>query len=123
MLSQRTEYIMKKTNILYKRIRKAFAIIIAKNLRILCRGLHSGGTTIPGRVARIIDPQLLSELSSEVHTIVITGTNGKTTAVHMAAHMLNALQMQCAYSRNGENMENSLLTVLIDNYDLGKKDL
>lgn len=112
---------MKKTNTLYKRIRKTFAVIIAKSLRALCHGLHSGGTNIPGHAARIIDPQILSELSSEVRTIIITGSNGKTTAVHAAAHMLNALQIQCAYSRNGENMENSLLTVLIDNYDLGKK--
>ncbi len=113
---------MKKTDTLYKKIRKVSAIIIAKTLCILCRGLHSGGTSIPGYVARIIDSQLLSELSSEVQTIVITGTNGKTMAVHMASHMLNTLQIQCAYSRNGENMESSLLTVLIDNYDLRKKE-
>ena len=105
----------------YKRIRKSLAVTATRTLQYLCRILGSSGTTIPGVVAMMIDSELLAELASELRVIVITGTNGKTTAVHMAAHMLHSMKIPCAYSYAGGNMESSILTVLIENYDSRKK--
>ena len=111
---------MKRSDTLYKRIRIALAVITERTLRYTCQKLHRGGTTIPGLAARVIDPQLMAELAAEVRILIITGTNGKTTAVHMAAHMLDSIQIPCAYSRSGENISDSMLTVLTENYSLRK---
>ena len=46
---------------------------------------HGGGTTLPGDVARAIDPTVLRKLTSDLTegSIVITGTNGKTTTARL----------------------------------------
>src|SRR5260370_1983715 len=44
-----------------------------------------GGTTLPGDVARAIDPDVLRKLSRDLNhgAVVITGTNGKTTTARL----------------------------------------
>ena len=61
-------------------IMKILAIIACKLTRFALRILGRGGTALPGRVALRLCPNLLGHLSKGVRTIVITGTNGKTTS-------------------------------------------
>ena len=63
--------------------RAYLALILCKLLRILSRVLHRGGTAMPGRFAMKVCPDLLSRLSSGVKSVVVTGTNGKTTCSRM----------------------------------------
>ena len=105
----------------FRKIQKNTAILTARALHTLCRVLRRGGTSCPGNVAMRIYPDMLSELAAQVKVIIVSGTNGKTTTVHMAAHILHSMQISCAYSHNGENLEESILTVLLNNYDLRKK--
>ena|SRR5438128_9588338 len=46
-----------------------------------------GGTSLPGMIARRIDPNILKEVvgASKAKKIVITGSNGKTTTARMTA--------------------------------------
>ena len=59
---------------------KIFAIIACKLTRLFLRAIGRGGTALPGKVALRICPGLLSYLAKDVNTVVITGTNGKTTS-------------------------------------------
>src|SRR5579871_2110888 len=71
-----------------RRARMALAISAGKLAGASGRMLRvGGGTSLPGMVARRIDPQVLKTVigSSTAKKIVVTGSNGKTTTSRMIA--------------------------------------
>ena len=69
------------------------AVCCAKAISALIQKLKRGnGLTLPGYIARIIDPDILPTLAGMVRKkiIVTTGTNGKTTTNSILCHMLKA---------------------------------
>lgn len=66
-----------------KKIRVFFAVLACKLARTAIRLLGRGGTDFPGRVALKICPDLLGQLAKTVTTVIVTGTNGKTTTSRM----------------------------------------
>jgi UDP-N-acetylmuramyl tripeptide synthase len=73
----------------------------------LSRGLRrGGGTTLPGDVARWVDPSILTKLSRSLGegTVVITGTNGKTTTAALLRHILEAQGKQVVANQAGANL-------------------
>ena len=71
--------------------------------RISGRG---GGTTLPGDVARLIDPHVLRKLSRDLKfgSIVITGTNGKTTTARLISWLLEGAGHRVVSNRSGANL-------------------
>lgn len=65
------------------KIRVMLAVLACKCCRSLIRLLGRGGTDFPGRVALKICPNLLGALAKNVTTVIVTGTNGKTTTSRM----------------------------------------
>ncbi|MHB8571850.1 MAG: DUF1727 domain-containing protein [Candidatus Dormibacteria bacterium] len=65
-----------------------------------------GGTTIPGDVARALDPGLLARLGRGLRlgSMVITGTNGKTTISHVGRTILEAEGLRVVANRSGANL-------------------
>ena len=63
--------------------RTVCAAFVCKATYHALRLLGRGGTSLPGKLALKIDPDYLHQLSRGVRTIVITGTNGKTTSTHI----------------------------------------
>ena len=99
-------------------IKKYAVILLGKLLFRLLRLLLSGGTYLPGKTALRLCPDILSFAAQNVRTILVTGTNGKTTTVHMIAHMLQAEKTPCFASFSGGNEKSSICTEYILNYDL-----
>ena len=66
-----------------KKIRVFFAVLACKLARTAIRLFGRGGTDLPGRIALKICPDLLRELAKTVTTVIVTGTNGKTTTSRM----------------------------------------
>ena len=66
-----------------KKIKVFFAVLACKLARTAIRLLGRGGTDFPGRLALKICPDLLGELAKTVTTVIVTGTNGKTTTSRM----------------------------------------
>ena len=64
-------------------IKTSFAIFMCKFSRLAIRKLGRGGTDMPGRIALKICPDLLGRLAEGVTTVIVTGTNGKTTTSRM----------------------------------------
>lgn len=54
--------------------------MICKIIRLGLRIIGRGGTAFPGKAALRLCPDLLGYLAQDVKTVVITGTNGKTTS-------------------------------------------
>jgi UDP-N-acetylmuramyl tripeptide synthase len=65
-----------------------------------------GGTTLPGDVARAIDPNVLRKLSGDLKqgAIVITGTNGKTTTARLVSWLLEGAGHSVVSNRAGANL-------------------
>ncbi len=71
--------------------------------RITKRG---GGTTLPGDVARAIDPRILTRLAQDLMygSIVVTGTNGKTTTARLVTWLLEGAGHRVVSNRAGANL-------------------
>jgi UDP-N-acetylmuramyl tripeptide synthase len=88
-------------------IRKATAVWAGKATgavsRITGRG---GGTTLPGDIARAIDPHVLTKLSQDLTqgSVVITGTNGKTTTARLISWLLEGAGSKVVANRAGANL-------------------
>src|SRR3989454_10371649 len=67
---------------------------------------RGGGTTLPGDVARAIDPDVLRKLSRDLKkgSIVITGTNGKTTTARLISWLLEGAGHTVVSNRAGANL-------------------
>ncbi|MGN1001867.1 MAG: MurT ligase domain-containing protein [Oscillospiraceae bacterium] len=91
-------------------VKASVAIIVCKGLRLAARVLHRGGTAMPGRVALKICPGLLGVLSRNVHTVAVTGTNGKTTTARMIEKAFSDAGLNYMANRSGANLISGITT-------------
>src|SRR5690242_13974811 len=93
------------------RLRSAAALGRAAGLasRALRRG---GGTTIPGHVARLVDGQVARSLASRLPagTVLVSGTNGKTTTSRLISAALRAAGRTVVHNRAGANLMTGVTT-------------
>lgn len=96
-------------------LRGLLAIWIGKILISVSRLTGKGGSTLPGRVALKVDPQLLARLAAHLPlgTVVISGTNGKTTTAKMLASIFQADDRRVTHNRAGANLISGLTSALI----------
>ena len=90
-----------------KSIRKTAAVLAGKATGALSRvSGRGGGTTLPGDVARAIDPRVLAKLASDLTqgSVVITGTNGKTTTARLITWLLEGAGQRVVSNRAGANL-------------------
>ena len=109
------------------RLRLAIAVSVAKIVTFGVRSLRLGAASVlPGSIARRIEPQLLQLLSQQVKNgvILIAGTNGKTTTSLFLCEILQRKGYRVAHNSTGANLENGLMTALMENSNLlGKLDV
>lgn len=96
-------------------IKHLAAVWIGKILVFLTRLAKKGGTTLPGRVALKVDPGLITTLSAQMKagTLVVTGTNGKTTTSALISLILKENGMQCIHNQSGSNLSWGVASALI----------
>jgi UDP-N-acetylmuramyl tripeptide synthase len=70
------------------------------------------GAVIGGRVALAVDPRVLSCLASGRRTVLVSGTNGKTTTAHMLAAALGT-RGPVAHNATGANMPDGVVAALL----------
>jgi len=88
-------------------LRKTAAVLAGKTTGTLSRLTgRGGGTTLPGDVARAIDPKILTRLTHDLArgSIVITGTNGKTTTARLVSWLLEGAGYKVVANRAGANL-------------------
>ena len=85
--------------------------------RALRRG---GGTALPGLVAEALAPGLAAELASQLGSgsLIVTGTNGKTTTARMIAGIASTAGLQPLPNRSGSNLMRGIATALMDEADV-----
>lgn len=75
-----------------------------------------GGTSLPGMVARRIDPGVLKAVmnNTAAKKIVITGSNGKTTTSRMIAEMAKESGNRLSHNRSGSNLLQGVTSVAVN---------
>lgn len=91
-------------------IRVILALLTARLSRSLLRITGRGGTALPGRIALKICPNLLRALAKDVNTILVTGTNGKTTSCRIVEQLLQEAGLPCFANRGGANLAQGITT-------------
>jgi len=103
------------------RARLAFAISAGKLAGASGRFFHiGGGTSLPGMIARRIDPNVLKSVvgASKAKKIVITGSNGKTTTARMTAAIADASGRRVSQNRTGSNLLQGITSVAVNFADM-----
>jgi len=92
-------------------------IAASKALLKLSRlGGRGGGSALPGLVAERLDPSIGRELAARIPrgSIIITGTNGKTTTAKMLAQILTDSGERLVTNRAGSNLSRGVVSALIE---------
>lgn len=98
-------------------MKKILSIVITKII-ILFSKFKNKGSSFPGKIALKIYPEILKHVSKDVETILITGTNGKTTTTALTNHIFNNAFIDCFSNSTGANMLSGIVTTYIKNYNL-----
>lgn len=80
--------------------------------RLFGRG---GGTALPGLVAQTVYPGVLRAITAQLPngSLMVSGTNGKTTTSRMVASILEAARLLPLHNRSGSNLERGLISTVI----------
>ncbi len=103
------------------RLRLGLAVSVAKSVTFVVKLLRLGAASVlPGSIARRIEPRLLQLLSQQVKNgvILVAGTNGKTTTSLLLKTILERKGYQVAHNSTGANLENGLMTALLESTSL-----
>jgi len=97
------------------------AVAAGKLTALATRRMGRGGTSLPGLVAERIDPQLLRHICRQLGygSVVVTGTNGKTTTSRMLAAAAAAAGFHVLHNRSGSNLMRGLTTTAVAGAGVG----
>ena len=101
-------------------MKKFFAILLCKLARAVGKPLGKG-SSLPGKLALKLCPDILSRLTLPQYIVAVTGSNGKTSTVELLAHILTANGKTVAYNREGSNQIEGVATFLLCAATLGGK--
>lgn len=96
-------------------------IFIAKTLSALSRGFGRGsGSALPGLIAERLDPRIGPKLAGRLAngSIIVTGTNGKTTTSRLLAGILTDSGESLVTNRSGSNLSRGVVSALIEHVGL-----
>lgn len=85
-------------------LRTVFAVAVCKASRAVLHRIGRGGTSFPGKAAMVLKKDLLTVVSQDVASIVVTGTNGKTTTAAMLESVLRCAGLETVSNRSGANL-------------------
>src|SRR5213080_4060255 len=97
-------------------LRAGLAVIGGRAAGALSRRFHiGGGTSIAGMVAQRLYPDIVGHLSSQLAhgSVLVTGTNGKTTTSGLIAAILNDAGLRVWRNREGSNLMQGVAGALV----------
>lgn len=94
------------------------AILVCRALTLIGR-LVGKGTSLPGKYALKVCPDILSRIRKPKMIVAVTGSNGKTSTVEMIASVLKASGKTVAYNSEGSNQIEGVTTMILNSCTLG----
>lgn len=101
-------------------MRKFLAILVCKLSRFAGK-LLGKGSSMPGKLALKVCPNILGKISLPKYIIAVTGSNGKTSTVEMIAHVMEDAGLNIAYNKEGSNQIEGVATFILNNCTMGGK--
>ena len=98
-------------------LRERAAVLLGDLAGRAARGLgRGGGTALPGLVATRVAPGVTARLARmpDAGSVVVTGTNGKTTTAHLLAAIARAAGYDPIANRSGSNLERGIVAACLD---------
>ncbi len=91
-------------------------IVLGKILSAFIRLSGRGGTTLPGRAALKVAPAIMEHLAGQLRegSVVVTGTNGKTTTTALISAMLKQTGCRPVHNQSGSNMTWGVVSSFLD---------
>ena len=86
-------------------LKSALATFVGKSSYVVLHDiLRRGGTSLPGKLATKIDPEVMTTLAEKYDVILITGTNGKTLTTTLTTRVLREQFPDVITNPSGSNM-------------------
>ncbi len=98
-------------------MRKCLAILLCKVGSFL-GGLMGKGSTLPGKLALMLCPDILRQVEVPEHIIAVTGSNGKTSTVELIAAILRGAGNTVVLNEKGANQLEGVATSVLTHADL-----
>lgn len=102
-------------------LKAKLATVSSQTSTFILKKLGRGGTNLPGRIAKKIDPEILSELAKNIKIILVTGTNGKTTTTKMIAQILEDEGIKYFTNKSGANIQTGIIATFAENLGINNK--
>jgi lipid II isoglutaminyl synthase (glutamine-hydrolysing) len=100
--------------------RAAAGLLAGRTSMLASRVFRRGGTSLPGLVAATVDPDIVLRITRQLGhgSLVVTGTNGKTTTARMLAGIAQAAGLRVLHNRSGSNLVRGLASTAVSACDL-----
>ena len=98
-------------------LRLILAILVCKLLRFAGK-LVGKGSSLPGKYALKLCPDVLRRVTLPPYVIAVTGSNGKTSTVEMIAAILTAAGKDVVYNAEGSNQIEGVTTLILSHCTL-----
>ncbi len=100
--------------------RLTLALAAGRATHFITRRTGRGGTVLPGHVIRRIEPAILELITTmlPLGTVLVSGTNGKTTTTRMLASIARAGGLRPIHNRAGANLLAGIITATAEHADL-----
>lgn len=95
-------------------LKAKLAAFSSRTVSSALRKMGRGGTNLPGRIAKKIDPAILTKLSSGLSVIIVTGTNGKTTTTKMIGQILEDAGVKFFTNKSGANIQSGIIATFAE---------
>lgn len=97
------------------------ALLAGRAASLLTRRLgHGGGTVLPGHVIPRLDPHALQRVVGQLShgSVLVSGTNGKTTTTRMVAQIASAAGLRPIHNRSGANLATGVVSAVAAHTDV-----
>lgn len=82
-----------------------------------------GGSSLPGKLASKIDPNVLASLGANYDVIIVTGTNGKTLTTNLIVKVLRQRYPDILTNPTGSNMMQGIIAAFLAHGKSGERGL